>query len=158
MKPVYKWRPYANVPVAAQVAGEELERIRVENNGRLSQETYVAEARDKKSPLHPTLEWDDKKAAHRYRLTQAGYVIRMLSVTYVSEQGVGSEPVRAFVNVSRDEDRSYTSIAHAMSDEELRKQVIARAFKELQDWRNRYSELVEFASVFAAIEQVREAA
>lgn len=158
MMAIYKWRPHANIPVPAQVAGDELERIRVENNGRLAQDIIVEEARDKKSPLHPAFEWNDKKAAHQYRLTQAGYVIRMLSVTYVSEQGVGSEPVRAFVNVSRDEDRSYTSIAHAMSDEELREQVLARAFKELQDWQNRYSELVEFASVFAAIEQVREAA
>lgn len=159
MQTVYKWRPHAAVPVNAQVAGEELERIRVESNGRLSQEAVVSEARDKKSPLHPAFEWNDKIAAHQHRLTQAAYVIRMLSVSYVaSDEGKGSEPIRAFVNVSRDNDRSYTSIAHAMSDDELREQVIARAMKELEDWQDRYSELVEFAAVFKSIEKIRQAA
>lgn len=154
---VYKWRAHAGVPIPAQVAGEELERIRTVNNGRLAQETVVEEARDKKSPLHPAFEWNDKQAAHQYRLSQAGYVIRMLSVSYV-EGDKKTEPIRAFVNVSRDEDRSYTSIAHAMSDDELREQVIAKAYKELNDWKARYEDLLEFASVFTAIEDVRIAA
>ncbi len=154
---VYKWRAHAGVPIPAQVAGEELERIRTVNNGRLAQETVVEEARDKKSPLHPAFEWNDRKAAHQYRLSQAGYVIRMLSVSYVEgEQKTG--PIRAFVNVSRDEDRSYTSIAHAMSDDELREQVLARALKELNDWRERYAELEEFAGLFATIEGLKIAA
>lgn len=154
---VYKWRAHAGVPIPAQVAGEELERIRTRNNGRLSQDAVIVEARDKASPLHPAFEWNDKKAAHQYRLTQAGYVIRMLSVTYV-EEDKKTEPVRAFVNVSRGEDRSYTSIAHAMSDDELREQVLAKALKELQDWQDRYAELAEFANIFSAIEGLRIAA
>lgn len=154
---VYKWRAHAGVPIPAQVAGEELERIRTVNNGRLAQETVVEEARDKKSPLHPAFEWNDKRAAHQYRLSQAGYVIRMLSVSYV-EGEKKTAPIRAFVNVSRDEDRSYTSIAHAMSDDELREQVLARALKELNDWRERYSELEEFAGLFATIEGLKIAA
>lgn len=154
---VYKWRAHAGVPIPAQVAGEELERIRTVNNGRLAQETVVEEARDKKSPLHPAFEWNDRQAAHQYRLSQAGYVIRMLSVSYV-EGDKKTDPIRAFVNVSRDEDRSYTSIAHAMSDDELREQVIAKAYKELNDWKARYEDLLEFASVFTAIEDVRIAA
>lgn len=154
---VYKWRAHAGVPVPAQVAGEELERIRTKNNGRLAQDTVVEEARDKRSPLHPAFEWNDKAAAHQYRLSQAGYVIRMLSVSYVDGDSK-TAPIRAFVNVSRDEDRSYTSIAHAMSDDELREQVLAKALKELQDWQDRYAELTEFADVFASIETLKIAA
>lgn len=154
---VYKWRAHAGVPIPAQAAGEELERIRTKNNGRLAQDDVVEEARDKKSPLHPAFEWNDKRAAQQYRLSQAGYVIRMLSVTYVEGENQ-TAPLRAFVNVSRDEDRSYTSIAHAMSDDELREQVLARALKELQDWQARYSELEEFASVFSSIETLKIAA
>jgi len=151
----YFWKPQAGVPVPAQAAGEELERIRVSRNGRLTQEDVVQEARNKDNPLHPAFEWNDKKAAHQYRLTQAGYVIRMITMVGDGETDQGKEPIRAFVNVRRDEDRSYTSVVHAMSDAELRAQVLAQAWKELQDWRKRHSELVEFARLFAVIENMQ---
>lgn len=154
---VYKWRAFANVPVPAQVAGEELERIRVANNGRLAQEDVVETARDKANPLHPAFEWNNKEAAHQYRLSQAALIIRKLDVVHAADDAEGHKPIRAFVSVTRDDDQSYTSIAHAMSDDELREQVIARARKELEDWHQRYDDLVEFSSVFAAIERLKAA-
>lgn len=157
MQTVYKWRAHAGVLIPAQVAGEELERIRVSNNGRLAQEDVVAAAKRKTSPLHSAFEWDDKAAAHQHRLSQAGYLIRKLDVVTVANDDEQSKPIRAFVNVTRDDDRSFTSIAHAMSDDELREQVIARARKELEDWQSRYDDLIEFSSVFAAIEQMKAA-
>lgn len=157
MQTVYKWRAHAGVSIPAQVAGEELERIRVSNNGRLAQEDVVAAAKRKTSPLHSAFEWDDKAAAHQHRLSQAGYLIRKLDVVTVANDDEQSKPIRAFVNVTRDDDRSFTSIAHAMSDDELREQVIARARKELEDWQSRYDDLIEFSSVFAAIEQLKAA-
>lgn len=155
----YLWKPKVVVPVPAQVAGEELERIRVAHNGRLTQADVVAEAREKTNPLHKAFEWNDKRAANEYRLTQAAYIIR--SITVATEGATGEEdgqPIRAFVNVTRDDDRSYTSVAHAMSDTELRAQVIARAWKELEDWKARHAELVEFARLFSVIEDMRQAA
>lgn len=149
----YFWKPQAQISVQAQAAGDELERIRVLHNGRLTQEDVVAEARDKRNPLHSAFEWNDKRAAHQYRLTQAGYVIRMITVKL--DDGDGKPPVRAFVNVKRDEDRSYTSVVHAMSDSELRAQVITQAWKELEDWKHRHAELVEFARLFTVIEELR---
>lgn len=148
---VYRWKPNVVVPVPAQIVGEELERIRVAHNDRLTQEHIVAEAAKKKSPLHPAFEWDDTLAGHKYRLEQAGYLIRSITVTMEAEDE--KPPVRAFVNVERDADRSYTSTAHAMSDAELRAQVLARALKELQAWRVRYNELVELARMFAEIDK-----
>lgn len=155
MAMVYRWKPLTSVAVDAQAAGEELERIRVSRNGRLVQEDVVAEAKDKANPLHPAFEWNDRKAAHAYRLDQAGYMIRSITVVMSEpEQEQEREPIRAFVNVQRDDDRSFTSIAHAMSDEDLRAQVIARAWKELHDWRKRHAELVEFARLFTVIDEV----
>lgn len=55
--------------------------------------------------------------------------------------------------MKRDNDRSYTSLAHAMSDKELREQVIAQAWKELQEWRRRYENLAEFSKVFGIIDR-----
>ncbi len=68
-------------------------------------------------------------------------------------RGPKANTVRAFVSVTRDRARSYTSIADAMSDDELRAQVVATAWDELAAWRRRYEGLSEFAKVFGAIDK-----
>lgn len=153
---IYQWKDGSHVTIDAQSAGEEMERIRVRQNGRLDQESVLAAARKPKSPLHPHFEWDNEKAAEAYRLDQAGHLIRCITVTVEKPNG-GEAPVRAFVNVRREEDRSYTSIQHALSDDELRAQVVATAWAELEAWRRRHAELVEFAAIFATMDQARAA-
>lgn len=148
---IYKWKPQgAPAGIDAQVAGEELERIRTFNNGRLEPKSVVDASRPKDAPLHPAFEWNDKKAAESWRQDQASHMIRHIEVT-VDETGE-KPPIRAFVSVKREEDRSYTSIQHALSDNDLRAQVVAQAWSDLEAWRKRYAELVEFAKVFAVIE------
>jgi len=155
---IYKWKAGAHhsPQIEAQIAGEELERIRVRNNGRLDNGDVVEAARDKRSPLHPAFEWDDKTAAHAYRLDQAGNLIRAVDVVIEKPSGE-AKPIRAFVSVRRDEDRSYTSVQHALSDADLRQQVVAQAWAELEAWRKRHAELVEFAKLFALMDQARAA-
>jgi hypothetical protein len=148
---VYKWKGFVSFGVPAQVAGEELERIRVKYNGRLISANIINEAKETSSPLHKIFEWDNAKAAHMWRLNQAGDIIRNIVVVNVGEDGE-KKTIRAFVNVTQDEDRHYTSISHAMSDDVLRKQVIAQAWDELTSWKERYKELVEFSKVFAVID------
>ena len=152
MGAVYKWKAHANFGIPAQVAGEELERIRTERKGRLIPAVVVDEARPEEAPLHPAFEWDDAVAAEQYREGQARNLIRHVTVTV---QGSGTEPrtVRAFVNVVEGESQSYTSTVHAMSDRRLREQVVARALAEAEQWRARYQELAELADVFEAIER-----
>lgn len=150
----YKWKPLTSIKIDPQKAGEELERIRVGHNGRLTQEAVVIAAKSKASPLHDAFEWNDKRAAHQYRLDQASYLIRSITVTIDKQEQ--AEPVRAFVNVRRDEDRSYTSLAHAMSDDELRRQVVEAAWAELMAWRKRHAELVEMTRIFAVIDETRD--
>ena len=150
----YAWKPKAMIPVDAQVAGEALEALRISNNDRLTPEMVVDAARDDKSPLHPAFEWDDGAAAEKYRASQAGHMIRCIVATVTVE---GSEPktVRAFVNVTRDDDRSYTNIVHAMSDSELRAQIVERAWRELLEWKARYEEYEELSKIAKAIEKER---
>ncbi|MDR6511455.1 hypothetical protein J2792_002327 [Novosphingobium capsulatum] len=152
---IYKWKSSGGLALPAQVVGEELERIRVANNGRLEGELVVERARDKANPLHPAFEWNDKKAAHAFRVDQARYLIRHIEVVVAEKPD--APPTRAFVSVVRDKDRSYTSVQHAMSDEELRQQVLAQAWAELEAWRKRYAELAELADVFASIDKARAA-
>lgn len=150
----YAWRPGARITLDAQVAGEELSRIERHNNGRLDRKDVLEQARAPTNPLHPAFEWNDGEAAEQWRLQQASVLITCIT-TVVEKDGAVSAPVRAFVSVVRDEDRSYVNIAHALSEEDLRRQVLGRAMRELVAWRDRYAELTELASLFVAVDQAR---
>lgn len=156
MSMVYQWKSGSHIRIDAQAAGEEMEALRVRNNGRLDTEIVVQAAAAEDSPMHQHFEWDNDRAANAWRNGQAGHLIRCITVTIDKTNGEAA-PIRAFVSVKRDEDRSYTSIQHAMSDNELRAQVVAAAWSELTAWRDRHAELVEFAQVFALIEKAEAA-
>lgn len=149
----YTWVNGAQVDgIAAQVAGDELERIRVKSNGQMTPRAVVDESRPDDAPLHPVFEWDDEVAAEAWREEQARYVIRSVAVVY--EEAPQQEPQRAFVSVSVEKRPSYTSTAAALSDADLRQQVLQRALSELASWRKRYAELNELAKVFTAIDKI----
>lgn len=154
MSMVYKWKAHASFGISAEIAGTELERIRKLRNGNMVAADVLREAKKASSPLHVAFEWDDKKAAHHYRLGQAGDLIR--AVVVIDTEKPGTSPIRAFVNVGIDDERGYTSVVAAMSDTVMRAQVIGRAWKELEDWRKRYEGLVEFSEVFAVVDQTKE--
>jgi hypothetical protein len=152
---IYKWRDCRGYSVPAQTVGAELERIRDRNAGKLDPDMVVHYAKSSNHPLHPLFEWDDNVAAQAYRVDQARQVIRSIEV--VVDEAPRAKPTRAFVSVVQDRSRHYTSVQVAMSDEQLRGQVVAQALVELEAWRKRYAELMELANVFAAIDQARAA-
>jgi hypothetical protein len=150
----YRWKPGVVAKVDPQVAGDELERIRIRHNGMLEPEYVLTAARDPDAPLHKAFEWNDERAAEAYRVDQARYLIRSIEV-FVDRPDQEPSAVRAFVNIERDNERTYTSTVDALSDPDLRRQVIASAWKELESWRNRHAELIEFGKIFAEIDQAR---
>ena len=148
---VYQWRSGTRLPVDAQLAGETIERLRQKANGQLTPTQVVDASRADKAPLHPCFEWDDNVAAERFREDQARGLIGALVVT-VRPKGVERE-VRAFVSVQRkSEERGYTALHAALSDAELRRQVVSQAWDELRRWRAKYEAYSELAAVFAAID------
>ena len=149
---VYQFKDNARLAgVTAQTAGERLEQIREKHDGRLTPRLVLADARPKGSPLHLAFEWNDTTAAEAYRLDQARYMIR--SITIVIEN---APVVRAFVSViqNTDDEKTYTHIVAAMESPQLREQVVADAKVEMQRWRKRYATLKEFDSVFKAIDDL----
>lgn len=160
MSNTYRWKP--NVPSSlvkldAQVVGEEIERLESASQHKLSPEEIVRAAKVPASPLHPAFEWDDAKAAARYRIDQARHLISLIDVVIIREDQTEGA-IRAFVSVTSDEGRGYVSTVHALSDEDMRKQVLKRAWQELEAWRQRHAELVEFGRLFSAIDEARGAA
>ena len=154
----YRWKDRSGTKgLSADVAAERLEAIRAANAGRITPHAVVADAEPEDSPLHPAFEWDDTKAAQQHRINQARELIQNVVVVFAGKSD--QEPVRAFVNVmqSGDSDRSYTSMAHAMSDADLRKQVVAMALAEVKAWKKRYADYRELEAIFSAIAKAEAA-
>lgn len=114
--------------------------------GTLTPRLVVDLASDPDHPLHDRFEWDDTIAADRYRLAQAGQLIRSVKVRYVD----APEPkdVNAFHSTpSPDGNSSYTPVEEVVRDE-VGYQLVVRAMRrEFEAFRRRYQHLEEFAAM-----------
>lgn len=141
----YQWKVPGIMPVDAQTAGNELQRI-YERDGVIEPETVVAESQTPSAPLHSCFEWDDEKAAHKYRITQAQNIIRAIVVVDEAKQ----PETRAFVNVQRE----YHPVSVVVRNPEKREILLQNALNELRCFERKYNTLQELSNVFAAIEEV----
>ena len=153
---IYGWRAGTRFGGDAQKVGESIAKLQQGQNEPLQPSVIVEAARDKKSPLHPHFEWDDSVAAEAYRQDQARDLVRSLTID-ISKSNLEKRPVRAFLNVETGGDRGYVSTVTAMSSRELRKQIIEKAWNELEAWRLRHAELTELGRIFSMIDQGLEA-
>lgn len=143
----YQWKVPGIMPVDAQTAGNELQRI-YERDGVIEPETVVAESQTPSAPLHSCFEWDDAKAAHKYRITQAQNIIRAIVVVDEAKQ----PETRAFVNVQRE----YHPVSVVVRNPEKREILLQNALNELRWFERKYNTLQELSNVFAAIKEVTE--
>ena len=67
----------------AAIFGRELKKLSDKNNGMLTNELVVAAAQNPASPLAGFFEWNDTKAANRYRLKQANQLINYIGVVVI---------------------------------------------------------------------------
>lgn len=149
---IYQFKDSMRLKGDPQVIGDTLEQIRKDHGGGLTTQHVVVAAKPKKSVLHGYFEWDDKVAARKHRLEQARYIIR--AIVIVADGAEDFEPVRAFVNVTVDDDNQFNHIVSVMKDKSQRAQVVKRAKAELGVWRNRYNHLKAFAELFGVIDEV----
>ncbi len=119
------------------ILGATLERLK--STGPLTADRVLDEAADAKSPLHKYFEWDDRKAAHQYRLEQARRLIRSIEV--VIEDAKGKDvALKAYYNVADAEgQRSYEPMEFVFSSPDLSDQVIEQARTQLEAWRARFA-------------------
>lgn len=150
----YEWKDKARFNITAQVFGEELERLRLTNQGFCSAQDLLENARNPNSPLHALFRWNDKTAAEAYRLTQARRAMRTL-VVRVTVLGV-SNPQPVMVNVVIGDRQTYTTIAIALADEDMRTYVLGQVMRELQRLRLKHRDLKELTTVFAEIDRLED--
>lgn len=148
---IYKWKSGSRVSADAQKVGEVCERL--ERKGGLTPKALVDASRHKNAALHDLFEWNNEIAAEKYRETQASYLIRSIEIVSIGT----SEPVRAFVSVTANEEtteRTYINVERALSTNGTREEVLAIALAELKAFERKYSNLEEFANVLEAIREV----
>lgn len=149
----YQWvgRKFGADP---NVVGKILEQIE-DRNGIVTREALLIEASGKDSPIHDLFTWNDTEAAQKYRLMQAGDIIRHISVVITES---ADKPVRAFVNVNVDEssqvDGWYMNTKKAMQDKECRMIVLRRAKRELELFKAKYQMYKELEMIFKAIDRL----
>lgn len=144
---IYRWKPGSHLSANAQAVGERLALLEHEHHG-LTADVALDDARNPASALHPIPEWDDAVAAEAHRLEQMRHALRSVVVRVGKEE---EHEVRAFVLVSENEEQHYSSIVRVMSDAVLRAQTLQRAMRELEQWRARYHEYEELATIFKAL-------
>lgn len=146
-----RWRIDGMFPVSANEASDELERIKDKHNA-LTAPIVVDESRPDDAKLHQCFEWDDWKAAEKYRERQARNIIGGIVIVKQSS-GNKEIPVREFAHVDND----YKPMRVIMQSEELTAKLLDNAMRELEAFRVKYDNLKELAPVFNAINAVSDA-
>lgn len=140
--------------------GEELENIlHADPDGLLKAEAVVEFARkNNNSALHSKFPWDDAEAAKLKRLDIARGIIRTYRIVLDERK---PEKFRAYVSLTTDRTKpggGYRPAMSVMSNEEMRRQLLADAFGMMKKFMAKYGSLDELANVFAAMEQSMESA
>lgn len=135
---------------------KELERIRsISRDGRLHWEDVVNAARNLRNPLHGYFDFSPKAALEHYLRAQAEELIASYTVVIQTEDG-SRVRTRAFVSLTTDRQSGggYRSVVEVMSDEDLKRQLLADALAELAGFKRKYEKLKELSNILKAIDDL----
>ena len=111
-------------------------------------EEIVDKARDESTELHKCFEWDDTKAAEKYRVYQARQIVCHLIVKEVNNEPQKQE-VRFFYKT--DSQEGYKPVSYIMRNEDEYQKLLDRALSELKAFQRKYSTLKELDGLFDTI-------
>jgi len=152
MQMTYKWSVPV-YPVDARTAGTELEKI-AESRGSLKPSYVVEESRGAGAALHRCFEWNDERAADKYRIRQAQDLIRNLVAVKIGKVEA-PQPVRAFISIRQDNE--YVPVMQALNTPVLRERMLDSAMKELESFRVKYAAVDALSELMAGIDRsIRE--
>lgn len=130
-----------------------LQDLAKKNKGRLTPQMVVTFAKPSSSPLHKYFTWEDNAAGILWREQQARQLI--LQVHYkVSEDS----SVNAWVNFKHKKlgGQCYVRLERALSDTDLKKEMLKRSLQEVNYWKQQYATLFELNPIFAAIARINK--
>lgn len=136
------------------------EILRIHNEEGLTAETLLENSKDKDNIFHNLFEWDNKSAGEKWRLQQARLIINEIRVTIGERELYAFENIRVNINPESNQsnvlietNRFYEPIIEILNDEDKKKQLIDRALREINYWKQRNIQLNELRPIFKAIEK-----
>ena len=136
----------------ARVLQREFNRIQ-KKYGILHPDIVLEESRKPSSVLHDYFEWDDQKAAEKFRLKQATKLI--IAVHEIITLGGEEVEIQAWhaVSIATPAFTGKIRVAtnEAFSNPDFSEQLLAKAMKEARRWKARYSGIVKLRGVFQAM-------
>lgn len=139
----------------APIILKQFEKIRTKH-GVLRADLVVEAARNKLSPLHHFFPWDDKKAAEAHRLEIARDLIASVRVSVKKDPDSKPFSVRALIRVSDPTlGPTFAPLMEVMESDEYRAQMLTQAMRELETFRTKYADLVEFDELFSVFVKLK---
>jgi len=143
----------------AEVIGPHIETLAEE--GDASERRLVDVAQSSNSPLHRFFDWNDESAADRFRLHQAGTMLRSIRVKLIENDRPRTVPA---YRIARTQPKSVFTRGHNVLHGQSAAAVTKAkdAFDELTAWRVRYAPFItvwaDFAQAFRGVaNQIGEA-
>jgi len=126
----------------AKIIGNCIENLMKDNAGEISAKQLLDTAKSIRSPLHKYFDWDDTKAAEKWRLHQSRQMLSSIVVT-VNCDNIPKEQ-RCFVNVVNDsKENVYVPVLTAINKPDYLQQLI----KEAQMYINHFNDVLTLLSV-----------
>ena len=152
-----KWKArFPNNGIDAQVALDAITAIKEKSGGTISPDSLVEAAKKKTHPLHKLFTWDDTEAAAKFRLSEAGTLLRSIEITYLE---LPDQPRRAFEILLRKQTGSsdvrtlYGTAEEVAADPSAHSKLIAEAVTTLMAWRARFRYLQELSHLIEEIDK-----
>jgi hypothetical protein len=149
---VYKWKDGFHTKLNAEIVHQEFDKI----GDCITADEVVKRAKNPKSKLHNHFEWDDIKAAHEFRLTQARTMIS--SLIFIPEDS--KQEMKCYENVIINDQRVYAPIEMIFDNTDMYEQVFKDAkniIRSLDDkLRNYENHSKKIHTVRKKISHVRE--
>lgn len=140
------WRTPGVFKADAQKVCDELRQIGEE----FSPEDIVEAAEDEGKELHKCFEWDDTKAAHKYRIHQA---VQLTSNLIFRKEVSADDPPPAPVRIFNKTDNTggYKIPERTFKVQEEYEALLQRAYSELRAFKAKYQALSELSEILALI-------
>lgn len=149
METIIKWKTGVFSKADPAKVYEEITSI----GDEVKPEQILKKAQNKKTELHKCFNWNDADCAYRYRLQQAGEIVRQLIVITRPEPEENVQPTqfRLLMKNENTHDSGYKQVLTMVRDEDEYKKLLAQAMAELQTFKQKYSCLSELAEIISLI-------
>lgn len=133
---------------------KELDDLADSNEGILTAEAVVDYARNRETALHAAFVWDNKEAAHLYRLDQARQLIRF----YIVHEQPDDRPIRAYISVPSDRTTSggYRKTLEVLQNDSWVAELVNEVAAKVKQMKDSYAHLRQLDDLWPRLDDVVE--